>query len=171
MKKAVFLDRDGVLIEDRGYLDNTEDIVYLPNVEKNLKKLIDRGFILVIVSNQSGIGRGLISREIVDQQNQIIADHFREYGVEFAAIKICPHKPEDECECRKPKPGMLLEAAEELNIDFARSWLVGDKESDILAGCAVGCRTIYFSEEIIEEAHYFSTEWDDASRVIRILDY
>jgi len=142
MPKAVFLDRDGTLIVDRGYLAEPDGVELLPDVGESLVRLVEAGFVLVLVTNQSGIGRGYFPPEAVDAQHERLAELLRAHEVSFAAVAVCPHAPWDECECRKPKPGLLKATAEELGIDLRRSFMVGDKPSDVQAGREVGCRTV-----------------------------
>ena len=171
MEKAVFIDRDGTVIIDRGYLDNVEGIELLHGSGDGLKKMKELGYKIVLITNQSGIGRGMFKESIVEKQHSRLAELLEPFGVTFATIKVCPHHPDEGCECRKPEPGMLLDAAEELNIDLDQSWMIGDKVSDVMAGKAVGCRTILFGggEELFEEADYYVEKLDDAARIISIL--
>jgi D-glycero-D-manno-heptose 1,7-bisphosphate phosphatase len=142
MRKAVFLDRDGTVIVDRGYLDNIEGIELLPGATGALKRLQQAGFLLVLVTNQSGIGRGYFGPETVARQHQRLALLLAASGVTLDAIEVCPHSPDQMCDCRKPQPKLLLEAAARFEIDLAGSFMVGDKLSDIEAGLAAGCMTI-----------------------------
>jgi D-glycero-D-manno-heptose 1,7-bisphosphate phosphatase len=143
MQPAVFLDRDGVLNEDLGYVYRIEDLRVLPGVPEALAALKAKGFLLVVVSNQSGVARGLFGTEAVDAFHEALrAELRRRAGVELDAVLYCPHHPAGaegpyrrECDCRKPGTGMLLEAEKRLGIDLARSWMVGDKPSDV--GCAL----------------------------------
>lgn len=140
---AVFLDRDGVLNRSV-YRDgvptppNTlDDFELLPGVREATDQLKDAGYLLVVVTNQPDIARGTQDVSVVDAMNAVVQ---RELGVD--AILVCPHDDVDECECRKPKPGLLLEAIERFDIDSDRSFMVGDRWRDVAAGRAVGCRTI-----------------------------
>ncbi|MFA5206730.1 MAG: HAD family hydrolase [Lentisphaeria bacterium] len=141
-RPAVFLDRDGTLIPDHNYLATVDGVDLLPGAGDALAALARAGFALVVVTNQSGIGRGLIRPEVVEQQHERLRERLRPFGVELAAIAKCPHLPETGCACRKPKPGMLLETAGRLGLDLAASFMVGDKPGDIGAGRAAGCRTV-----------------------------
>ncbi len=140
---AVFLDRDGTLIPDHGYLDTVAGVTLLPGVGPALRRLADAGFLLVLITNQSGIGRGYFTRELVDAQHRCLAERLAPFGVTLAGIEVCPHGPDTECDCRKPRPGMLRKAARELNVDLARSFMAGDKPGDVAAGRAAGCRTLF----------------------------
>jgi histidinol-phosphate phosphatase family protein len=141
-RKAVFLDRDGTLIEDVGYPRRASEVRLLPEVSESLKSLIASGFILVIVSNQSGVARGLISPEEAQAVHDRVVTLLGEWGILLAGAYYCSHAQEDNCECRKPKPGLILRAAEELSIDLKTSVLVGNQERDTQAASAAGCRSV-----------------------------
>ena len=138
-RRAVFLDRDGTINVDNGYVIERDKFELLPGVPEALKRLQDAGFLLVVVTNQSGIGRGFFSLETVDALHEHMRELLREYGVELNGIYLCPHGPNEGCECRKPKPGMLLQAAKDLGIDLEQSYMVGDQLSDVQAGIRAGC--------------------------------
>jgi len=142
MNKTVFIDRDDTIVPDHGYLDNVEGIVLLEGAGDALRRIQDLGYKLVLVTNQSGIGRGYFPESTVGEQHARLADLLKDYGVSFDAVRYCPHKPDDGCGCRKPEPGMLLDAGRELDTDFSRSWMIGNAESDVGAGQAAGCRSI-----------------------------
>lgn len=149
LNRAVFLDRDGVIIADTGYIDSVKRVFFLPGVAENLKKLKEKGFMLVIITNQSGVARGYFSEHTLKGINKNILDRLKTQGVEINGVYFCPHHPEGkikeyalQCNCRKPLPGMILQAAKELSIDINTSFLVGDSERDILAGKRAGCQTI-----------------------------
>ena len=147
--KAVFLDRDRTLIEDPGYLSAPEAVKLLPGVDLALKSLAGAGFKIVVVTNQSGIARGLLTEETLEKIHGELRRQLAAGGAHVDAIHYCPFHPEGtveqyakESELRKPRPGMLLQAAEELDIDLSRSWMVGDSPRDVEAGYRAGCRTI-----------------------------
>lgn len=142
MAAAVFLDRDGTLIEDVGYARDPEQVRLLEGAAEALRELRRRGFRLVVVSNQSGIGRGLITPAEARAVHERFVRVLGEAGVALDAVRYCPHAPEERCSCRKPSPGMLLEAAEALGLELAASWMVGDAPSDVEAGRRAGCRTL-----------------------------
>jgi D-glycero-D-manno-heptose 1,7-bisphosphate phosphatase len=143
-RKAVFLDRDGVIAvpqfrNGRSFAARTvEEFRLYPEASTSLHKLKWAGFVLAVVTNQPDVGHGLIRRSDVDAMHAIIA---RELPVDL--IKVCFHQQNDLCECRKPKPGMLLEAAAELGLDLAQSFMVGDRASDVEAGRTAGCTTVF----------------------------
>jgi D-glycero-D-manno-heptose 1,7-bisphosphate phosphatase len=135
MQPAVFLDRDGVIIENRlDYVRTWQEVKFLPGALEGLACLARSHYQVVLVSNQAGIGRGLIAPETAEAINQSILQTIRQAGGRIDAAYICPHKPEDGCTCRKPQPGMILQAASELELDLSASLLIGDNLSDLLAG-------------------------------------
>jgi D-glycero-D-manno-heptose 1,7-bisphosphate phosphatase len=143
IKKIVFFDRDGTLIIDRVYLNDPEQITYLPGVFEALSKLKTAGYEFVIVTNQSGVARGIVSLENLAEIHRRITVEFKKHSIEFAAIYSAPYSVESNHPLRKPNPGMLLKAHEELGgVDFARSWMVGDRMTDVEAGHQAGCRTV-----------------------------
>ena len=133
-KPAVFMDRDDTLIDDPGFLRDPEKVKLLPGVVEGLKKLREAGYLLVIISNQSGIGRGIIKPEELDQVNSRLLEILKKNDIEIDRIYWCPHTPDDKCDCRKPATGMLQRAVKDLNIDLSGSVMVGDRPSDIKAG-------------------------------------
>lgn len=141
-RRAVFFDRDGTLIYDLGYPREPEKVRLLPGAGEALLELQRQGFCLVLVSNQSGVGRGLLSQEDVERVHRQVVACLAEYGVHLDGAYYCFHAPWEGCDCRKPSPGLLLQAAEELDIDLVHSFIVGDKVSDIEAGRRAGCRAI-----------------------------
>lgn len=147
-KPAVFLDRDGTLIEDAGYLADPAGIRLLPGVIAALHRLRAAGYALVIVTNQSGIGRGLLTVETVEAIHQELARQLDAAGTPLDAIYYCPIAPTTtdratiEHPDRKPGPGMLQRGAQELHLDLAASWMIGDNLADALAGVNAGCRGV-----------------------------
>jgi histidinol-phosphate phosphatase family protein len=136
-RKAVFLDRDGTINQDPGYLADPAQMKLLPNVREAMGRLRAAGFQLVVVSNQSGVGRGLIHRDALPR---IHAELDRLLGPSAPDhYELCFHHPDENCECRKPKPKLILDSARALGIDLSRSFMVGDKQSDVEAGFRAGC--------------------------------
>jgi histidinol-phosphate phosphatase family protein len=158
--RAIFCDRDGTIIRDVGYLNDPAQVELLPGAAAALGELKRQGFLVVLISNQSGIARGLITVEQAKQVHQRCSNLFSERGVEIDGALYCPHSPEDGCSCRKPSPGMLLEAAERFGIELGDSWMIGDKESDLEAGCRAGCRVIHL------RARDAVVEWSEVLRRI-----
>jgi len=157
-QKAVFLDRDGTINRYVGFLRNIDDFELLPGVAEAIRQINERGYLAVVATNQPVIARGEVTvdqlREIHNKMETLLGNE----GAYLDAIYFCPHHPDKgfpnevaelkrECGCRKPKPGMLLTAAKDLNIDLQESWMVGDGKNDIEAGKAAGCRTALIGEE------------------------
>ncbi|MCU0344065.1 MAG: HAD family hydrolase [Ignavibacterium sp.] len=145
--KAVFLDRDGTLNLDPGYLGNPKDLKLFPDTGKVLAELKNKfHFTLIVVSNQSGVARGLITEEQVVAVNEELNKKLLDYDVQIDAFYYCPFHPdfnsEEECICRKPSPHMILNSAKDLNIDLSKSYFVGDSASDVQAGISAGVKTV-----------------------------
>jgi histidinol-phosphate phosphatase family protein len=137
-RRALFLDRDGTLIVDVHYPKDPAQVEVIPGAAEALRRLQD-AWTLVVVSNQSGIGRGLITEAQAAAVHDRFVAAFAAAGVRFEGCYYCPHLPDAGCACRKPAPGMLVDAARELGLDLARSAMLGDKPSDLEAGRAAGC--------------------------------
>lgn len=157
MRPAVFLDRDNTLIEDPGYLADPNQVRLMPGAAETIRRCKDGGYRVVVVTNQSGLARGLITeaqlREIHDQMETLL----KQDQATLDGIYFCPYLdgpeavvPQYRCdsELRKPKPGMLLKAAEDLDLDLAQSWMIGDSITDVQAGLAAGCNTILLSDDL-----------------------
>ncbi len=129
--KAIFLDRDGTIICERHYLSDLFDIKLLPGAKNALKLFKSAGFLLIVVTNQSGIARGFFDRQFVKSAHRLIN---RKLEGAIDDFYVCPHSPEARCNCRKPKTGMLRAAADKWKIDLSSSWVIGDKKSDIMLG-------------------------------------
>ncbi|MFC1925987.1 D-glycero-beta-D-manno-heptose 1,7-bisphosphate 7-phosphatase [Chloroflexota bacterium] len=142
-RKAVFLDRDGTIARDAPYCHREEDFEILPTVPQGIKLLKEHAFRVIVITNQSGIARGYFTEEILSRIHQKMKDELNRYDTQVDAIYFCPHHPDEGCECRKPKPGLLLQAAEEMDIALQSSYMVGDNEKDIEAGRAAGCKTVF----------------------------
>lgn len=147
MKKAIFLDRDGTLIIDKIYLNDPEQIVYLPGVFEALRMLRDAGFSFVVATNQSGIPRGLVTLANLHEIHRRIRFEFARHGVDFLSFHYAPFMTTFDHPLRKPNPGMLLEAARDFSIDMSASWMVGDRMSDVEAGHRAGCRSVLLSNQ------------------------
>lgn len=148
-RRAVFLDRDGTINVEKEYLYRVEEFEFISGVPQALKRLQDAGFLLVVVTNQSGVARGYYTLEDVATLHRHMCNELKVFGVEIAGIYVCPHLPDQgqppydvDCNCRKGKPGMLQRAAVELGIDLQQSFMVGDKLADVEAGCGAGCRAL-----------------------------
>ena len=140
MKPAVFLDRDGVLIEERNYLHRVEDVVILPGVGVALRRLADAGLKRFIVSNQSGVGRGYFTLADVERVNEHLRSELARAGVRFEKIYIAPEAPDQPSRGRKPSPQFLFDARDEFNLNLAESFMVGDKLIDLECGWNAGVK-------------------------------
>ena len=149
---AVFFDRDGTLINDPGYLNHPDQVQLLDGAAEALRELRGLGYRTVVVSNQSGVARGIVTEEMLEKIHGRLRELLAARGATLDKIYYCPYHPEgvieqyrQESDCRKPKPGMLLAAAREMEIDLGKSWMIGDTERDVEAGRSAGCRTILIS--------------------------
>jgi D-glycero-D-manno-heptose 1,7-bisphosphate phosphatase len=171
-RKAVFLDRDGVIVipefrDGRSFAPvRLLDYRFYPEVPVALARLKAAGYLLVVVTNQPEVGRGLIAEEVLAEMHRLLEASFP-----IDSIKVCRHTGEECCNCRKPKPGMLLEAAGELGISLLDSYMVGDRSTDVEAGRAAGCRTVfidlgYTGEHKPDRASFIVSSIDQAADVI-----
>jgi D-glycero-D-manno-heptose 1,7-bisphosphate phosphatase len=140
--RAVFLDRDGVLMRDANYVGHVDQVELIAGAPEALRQLQDAGFRLFVVTNQSGVGRGYFTREAVEEIHALLNRQFSAAGAHIERYYVCPHHPEESCDCRKPKPKFLLEAAREYGLDLSRCFMVGDRPSDIQCGVNAGAATI-----------------------------
>lgn len=147
--KAVFLDRDGVLNHEMGdYICRIEDFQILDNF-KTLKTLQNRGFLLLVATNQGGLAKGWYSENELAKMHTLLKETYKEHGVTITDIFYCPHHPDfnGDCDCRKPKPGLLLQGIEKYNIDPSKSYFIGDRERDVEAGTAAGVKGILIDSD------------------------
>lgn len=141
LERAVFLDRDGVICENRDdYVKSWKEFTFLPRACEAIARLAQSDLHIVIATNQSAINRGLVAKEVVENIHVRMVRAVEAAGGRVDLVTYCPHRPDEECGCRKPGPGMMRAAAEELGLDLEQSYLIGDASSDIRAGQAVGCR-------------------------------
>ncbi len=138
MNKAIFLDRDGTLNKDGGYLFKPESLELIPGVVEALKIFKEQGFLLIVITNQSGIGRGYYTVEQAEEFNNALNLQLKRDNVEITHFYICPHAPNENCECRKPSPYLIKQAIEKYNINPDESYMFGDKTSDIESGIGAG---------------------------------
>jgi D-glycero-D-manno-heptose 1,7-bisphosphate phosphatase len=136
--KAIFLDRDGVINRDTGYAHLPEQIEFLPGLFDFCRAAHAQGYMLIVITNQAGIARGFYSEETFHALMHWMEERFKKEGAPLSGYYFCPHHPDANCNCRKPKPAMILQAADEHDIDLAHSILIGDKQSDIEAGRTAG---------------------------------
>lgn len=147
--RGVFLDRDGTINIDKNYMYKTEDFEFVSGAVEGLKILYDLGYKLIVVTNQAGIGRGYYTEKDLEKLNKFMEDELLKHGIKIEKCYFCPHHKEHgigkyktDCECRKPKPGMLLEGIKEFDIDVEKSFMIGDKMSDAEAGINAGVTPI-----------------------------
>jgi D-glycero-D-manno-heptose 1,7-bisphosphate phosphatase len=141
-RRYALLDRDGTIIVDRHYLSDPAQVELLPGAAEGLRRLQDLGFGLVVVTNQSGIGRGYFDEAQLTRIHERMAALLAAEQVRLDGIYVCPHRPEAQCSCRKPEPGLVFSAAVELNFEPSESLVIGDKSSDIVLGQRIGATTI-----------------------------
>ncbi len=161
---AVFLDRDGTINEDVGYLKDPEDVRLLDGAADAIRLLNSHGLKTIIITNQSGVARGYFTEEELQQINRKVIELLEEEGAVVDGLYYCPHHPDDGCECRKPMPGLLKRAAIELGVELEASYMVGDKTTDVLAAKSVGARGVLIAEdgEHCEDAHHVCSSLLDA---------
>lgn len=143
--RVVLLDRDGTIVVDRGYLDSAAGLEFLPGAAEGLRLLYTQGYRLAVITNQSGIGRGMFPIERLHEMNARLTTMVSEAGARLAGIYFCPHAPEENCDCRKPAPGLITQAAAELKFDPKTAIVIGDKDSDIECGRRAGAATVLIS--------------------------
>lgn len=171
VRKAVFLDRDGVInrkAPENQYITAWEQVEFLPGVGEALRQLQQSGFLLIIVTNQSAVSRNELTVEVLESIHEEMVRCLAQESVTIDAIYYCPHDRNGDCQCRKPRPRMLLQAAEEHEIDLQQSWMVGDAATDIEAGRAAGCRTVWlrpenFDGESPPQAEFSTTSIQEAA--------
>jgi D-glycero-D-manno-heptose 1,7-bisphosphate phosphatase len=149
MKKAIFLDKDGTLIPDIPYNVDPALITLQPDAIDGLQRLKDEGFIFIIISNQAGVARGKFAEHSLHAVEQRLQELLAAVNIPLSGFYYCPHHPDGsvagysiDCDCRKPKPGMILKAANEHGIDLSASWMIGDILNDVEAGNSAGCHTV-----------------------------
>lgn len=144
--KAIFLDRDGVINKDPGFggfVKCWEEFEFLPGALLALQQLNQAGYVVVVISNQSGVAKGLYALGDLDVITKNMLKEIEKAGGRIYSVHYCPHQDEDDCGCRKPKTGLFFQATKGLDVDFKQTFFVGDTRRDILAGKAIGCRTIF----------------------------
>ncbi len=155
--KTVFLDRDGVINRNppnMGYVRRWSEFSFIPNARKAIRELTENGYRIIVVTNQSGIERGLYSEEsLADIHSRMVAEISKAGGT-IDAVYYCPHHPDAGCECRKPKPGMLIRAKREHNIELSSAYLIGDTVTDIQAGKRAGTKTFLVLTGLGQESYY-----------------
>lgn len=164
-RKAVFLDRDGTICEEVGYLDNPSRLQLLPGSAEAIRALNESGWLVVVITNQSGVARGFFTEETLHEINQTLKDELAAVGARIDATYYCPHHPTEgegpyrlDCDCRKPKPGMIVRAVADLEIDLNQCWMVGDRYGDVALAHTAGVRSA------LVLTGYGREEWESQSR-------
>ena len=145
--KAVFVDRDDTIVKDVPYCSRPEDLHLFPGAARSIRRLNDAGYLVILVTNQSGIGRGYFTEEMLHRIHDKLGADLAAEGARLDAIYYCPHHPDDECDCRKPALGMIEKAVAEWDIDLRRSYVIGDGNNDMTMGQSVGCNVFKVTEE------------------------
>jgi len=140
-RRAIFFDRDGVLNKERkDYVKTHSELEIFPNIGESIKKLSDAGFLIVVITNQSAINRGFTSHENLSEIHSKLQKFLQNNNTQIDSFYYCPHTPKDNCNCRKPNPGLILRAADELKINLEKSWMIGDNQTDVDAAIKSGCK-------------------------------
>lgn len=152
MSRVVFLDRDGVINKERkDYVKNLDEFEIFNGVPKAIKILKEKNFLVIIITNQSAINRNLLTSDKLDEIHNYLQENLKKDNTSFDAIYYCPHKPEENCDCRKPKPGLLLCASKDHNIDLKSSFFIGDSITDMEAANAAGCNGVLLENKSLLE--------------------
>jgi D-glycero-D-manno-heptose 1,7-bisphosphate phosphatase len=165
MSNAVFLDRDGVLIEEKHYLHRPEEVALILGAAPALKRLMDAGYLLFIVTNQSGVGRGYFTMEDVDKVHQRLESEFEKRGVRFRQIYIAPEAPDQPSRGRKPSPQFLFDARDTHGVDLSQSYMIGDKRIDLECGWNAGVK----KSILVRTGYGIKTEKKDPQAIIKAL--
>jgi len=147
--KAIFLDRDGVINKKRDdYVKSIKELEIFPDIREGIFKLKKMGFLIIVITNQSVINRKIITTTELEKIHSTIQNFLKEKNCNIDRFYFCPHKPDENCNCRKPKTGLLLQAINDFSIDSSKSWLIGDCLTDIQAGEKVGCKSILLKDDL-----------------------
>ena len=147
--KAIFLDRDGVINKKRDdYVKSIDELEIFPDVGEGISSLKKMGFLIIVITNQSVINRKIITVKELEKIHSSIQNNLKEYSCNIDRFYFCPHIPNENCDCRKPKSGLLLQAITDFSINSSKSWMIGDCLTDIQAGEKVGCKTILLKENM-----------------------
>ena len=166
LDKAIFLDRDGVINKEVNYLHNVDFCEFIKGIFESCKYLLKLKYKIVIVSNQSGISRGYFTIEDYEKLTKWMLSQFKDQGISILDMLYCPHTPEANCECRKPKPGMFFSAKKKHNIDLVNSWMIGDKETDIDAASSAGIQNTI----LVRSGHKIDESKSKAKFIINSID-
>jgi D-glycero-D-manno-heptose 1,7-bisphosphate phosphatase len=161
-KKIVFLDRDGVINKEIGYLHKIDDFEFIDEVFDACLYFQSLNYQVIIITNQSGIARGYYSEDDFHILNNWMLEQFSNHGINILDVFFCPHSPKSTCECRKPKPGMFIQANEKYNIDTENSWMIGDKETDVQAANAAGIHNTI----LVKSGHIINEKNSNAAYIV-----
>ena len=168
MKKAIFLDRDGIINVDHSYVYEKENFEFCEGIFETLQYFLSLDYLLFVVTNQSGIGRGYYSEEDFEKLTSWMLDVFTCKEIKIQKVYHCPHNPDEGCKCRKPATAMFEKAKKEFNIDMQNSWMIGDKSSDIQAGINANIsNTIFINSSTCKEASYSVKSILDTIEIIK----
>jgi histidinol-phosphate phosphatase family protein len=163
--RALFLDRDGTIIEDCGYMGDPALVRLIPGAAEALSALARENWKLIIISNQSGVGRGLVSPSQIEAVHSRFLELMQSHSVPISDSLFCMHAPEDACECRKPSAFLLERAAHAHSLNLSASWMIGDREADILCGRNAGCSTIWLRNDVFEVPQdlpdFLANDWSE----------
>ncbi len=172
MKRAVFLDRDGTIVRESGYISDSSTLELIPDAAEAINGFHSLGFLVILVTNQSAVGRGYITEEDLTRIHKRLQETLSKSGATLDAIYVCPHLPDDDCDCRKPKPGLIKRAVKDFDIDTSRSYIIGDQKTDIELGKREGICTILvltgFGKETLNDIYpdYVAGDIINAQRLI-----
>ena len=148
MTKAIFLDRDGVINQERkDYVKKLDEFIILDKTSDAINIIKNQGFLVIIITNQSPINRKLLSVETLNKIHEKLQSYLERYDTSFDGVYFCPHTPSENCECRKPKPGLILQAVIDFQIDLSESYMIGNSETDMLAARNAGCKGILLKKD------------------------
>lgn len=169
--KAIFLDRDGTINDNKkGYIHKIEEFEFLPGVINSLKELSKTDYLLIVVTNQSGIGRGIYAHDDFQKLSEWLLSSLKNEGIKISKIYHCPHHPIDRCDCRKPGIGLFLRAVHDFGISLNKSWLIGDSDSDVIAGREANIKTIKIGDKVNSvlklEPNYYTLNFKEAVEII-----
>jgi len=164
-RKVFFVDRDGVINKEIGYLHDIDKFEFINGVLEAFEYILSRNYDIIVVTNQSGIGRGFYSEDNFLELNKWMVNFLKSKGINILDVFYCPHSPEDDCNCRKPKPGMFLDAKKKFNIEMDKSWSIGDKETDITAATYAGISNTI----LVKSGHDINEENSKASYILESL--
>lgn len=169
-KSAIFLDRDGTIIHDLGYINNPENVTLIDGIVHSLRMFQSIGFLLIIISNQAGVGKGIITIEEFQNVHNKVVSILEKEDIILDSFRYCPHKKEDNCSCRKPSPEMILSTADEFDINLSSSFMIGDRLTDIECGKNAGCKTILLNNNFEDisniNSDFIASDWKEIENYI-----